>query len=238
MNWAELHCEGFHDRSFLAGWLEARGWTNLWRPEKTPARIKNPMTQKFVGKGNFAFQFQESTFLEIKPAYGKVKAVENACRTLKNSPTETAPPTQVVVVCDLDEEDPDACLQRLRTRLSDSRPPSAQIQTAAIIWHADGDFGPGVPAKQTLERLVCGALSRAYKNRGQTVQEWLVATGGNPMPKSYSWSHMAGWYAKHGCDDFYRLVWREELVRQELQALLDDRWKKELTSLESGSSGR
>ncbi|MCP3964126.1 MAG: hypothetical protein GY719_40365 [bacterium] len=173
-------------------------------------------------------------FLEIIPAGGKEGAVRNACRTLKNSPTNATPPAQVVVVCDLDEEDLAACLQRLQKRLLASRPPSVQIQTATLIWHAAGEFGPGVPLEQTLERLVCGALSRAYRNRGQTVQEWLAAIGGDPLPKSYSWSHMAGWYAKHGCDDFYRLVWREEPVRSELQALLDDHWMEELTALESG----
>ncbi len=117
---------------------------------------------------------------------------------------------------------------------SASRPESVPIQTATVIWHAAGDFGPGVPAKQTLERLVCGALSLAYRDRGQTVQEWLASTSGDTSPKSYSWSHMAGWYAEHGCDDFYRLVWREEPVREELQALLDDRWMEELTAPESG----
>ncbi len=139
----------------------------------------------------------------------------------------------MVVVCDLDDEDLEACLQRLQKRLSASRPSLTPVQTATIIWHAAGDFGPGVPAGQTLERLVCGALSHAYGDRGQTVQEWLAAAGGDPSPKSYSWSHMAGWYAEHGCDDFYRLVWREEPVRKELQALLDDRWMNVLTALES-----
>ncbi len=112
-----------------------------------------------------------------------------------------------------------------------------QIQIDAIIWHATGDFGPGVPVEQTLERLVCVALSRAYGDRGQSVQDWLAATGGDPSPKSYSWSHMAGWYAKHGCEDFYRQVWREEPVRSELQTLLDDRWMKELTDRCPADSG-
>lgn len=173
-------------------------------------------------------------FLEIIPAGGKEDAIRSACRTLKNSLTDAAPPARVVVVCDLDDEELDACLQRLEMRLLASRPSSVRIQTAAIIWHAAGDFGPGVPGEQTLERLVCGALSHAHRDRGHAVQEWLAATSGAPVPKSYSWSHLAGWYAQHGCEDFYRQVWREEPVREELQALLDDRWREELTALESG----
>ncbi len=51
MNWAELHCEGFYDRAFLAGWLEIMGWTDPGRNAAVRSRIRNPITQKSVTKG-------------------------------------------------------------------------------------------------------------------------------------------------------------------------------------------
>jgi hypothetical protein len=236
LNWAELHCEGYHDRAFLAGWLESRGWKDPGLNGGLRSLVRNPLTQKVVAGGRFAFQFEDVIFLEIIPSEGKDNAVRNACRTLKNSLTDAAPPAWVVVACDLDDEDLEACRQRLQTRLSNSRQPSVPIATATLIWHATGDFGLGVPPEQTLERLVCGALSRAHLDRGQIVQDWLAATGNpEPSPKSYSWSHMAGWYARHGCERFFRQVWSEKQVRAHLETLLADCSAQELTALESGS---
>jgi hypothetical protein len=31
---------------------------------------------------------------------------------------------------------------------------------------------------------------------------------------------MSGWYAEHGCDDFYRCLWDDTKVRGELEARL------------------
>jgi hypothetical protein len=38
--------------------------------------------------------------------------------------------------------------------------------------------------------------------------------------KEHAWSHMAGWYASHNCDDFYHAVWRDEKVAPELEVRL------------------
>jgi hypothetical protein len=75
-----------------------------------------------------------------------------------------------------------------------------------------------------------------HGDRGNKVQEWLTATGNpEPSPKNYCWSHMAGWYAKNGCEDFFRQVWREEPVREQLQPLLTECGMNELVAaLESG----
>ena len=39
-------------------------------------------------------------------------------------------------------------------------------------------------------------------------------------PKEHAWSHMAGWYADAGCDEFYQAVWRDGHVVTELEARL------------------
>ncbi len=79
-----------------------------------------------------------------------------------------------------------------------------------------------MPAKQTLERLVCAALCAAYPGRGATIAAWLASCGPAPAesPKDHAWSHMAGWYAEAGCDEFYQAVWRDERVVVELEARL------------------
>jgi len=87
-----------------------------------------------------------------------------------------------------------------------------------LIWACSDDASqPGVPDKQTLERLVCSALAARYPARAKHVQEWLY---GRPVeddlpgliPKSYCWSHMAGWAADFGTEGFLKSgIWRPDL---------------------------
>ncbi|MGV3721253.1 MAG: hypothetical protein ACO1SX_10135 [Actinomycetota bacterium] len=39
--------------------------------------------------------------------------------------------------------------------------------------------------------------------------------------KEHVWSHMAGWYAIHGCDSFYSMLWEDPSVAAELRTRLE-----------------
>ena len=93
-----------------------------------------------------------------------------------------------------------------------------------MCWEAADVTSPGVPSKQTLERLVCSAIVAAYPERGEPVQRWLESRPNPPKanPKEFAWSHMAGWYAKFDRDPFYRALWKDAKVATELQRRLED----------------
>jgi hypothetical protein len=80
----------------------------------------------------------------------------------------------------------------------------------------------GLPAQQSLERLVCAALVAAYPPRGPAVTNWLDSRPAAPVagPKEFAWSHMAGWYAEYGSDAFFRKLWLDAPAVTELQTRL------------------
>ena len=97
-----------------------------------------------------------------------------------------------------------------------------QTKIHVIRWESHDRPQAGVPNQQTLERLVCSAVSAAYPTRANTVQEWLDRRPDAPplTPKEYSWSHMAGWYAQNGCEDFYRCIWDDPAIAEQLELRL------------------
>lgn len=92
-----------------------------------------------------------------------------------------------------------------------------------VRWETNDAPTPGVPNKQTLERLVCASIVAAYPQRGQNVQDWLEARHDPPTlsVKEYSWSLMAGWRAESGCDDFLRSLWDDDAIAAELKTRLE-----------------
>ena len=97
-------------------------------------------------------------------------------------------------------------------------------RVSLVRWDTRDVAAPGLPNQQTLERVVCAAIVAAYPPRGLSVQNWLKDRPDAPPagPKEFSWSHMAGWYAEHGCQDFFQQVWRDSAVRDELPSRLTD----------------
>jgi hypothetical protein len=87
-----------------------------------------------------------------------------------------------------------------------------------VLWRCDDPQSDEIPAKQTLERLVCASLRQAYPDRAVAVRSWLAARPDPPppTPKEHSWSYMAGWYGEHGCDDFFQAIWRDPTTRAAL----------------------
>lgn len=95
-------------------------------------------------------------------------------------------------------------------------------QVLLMEWSTFDPSSPGLPNQQTLERLVCAAIKSAYSERADTVQKWLDSRGQPPPPdpKDHAWSYMAGWYAEHGCQDFFRHLWDDEKIMPELRSRL------------------
>jgi hypothetical protein len=95
-------------------------------------------------------------------------------------------------------------------------------RAGSVVWSEPDAISSELPSKQTLERLVCAAIAAAYPERAVAVKGWLArkAVSGQPEHKAHAWTHMAGWFAKNGCDDFYRAVWRDDKIRPELETRL------------------
>ena len=93
---------------------------------------------------------------------------------------------------------------------------------ALVRWQTNDPPARGLPDQQALERLVCAALAAAYPPRAIALQDWLDARPGSPPPgpKAHAWSYMAGWYAEHGCENFYTNLWRDTIVVRELESRL------------------
>lgn len=100
---------------------------------------------------------------------------------------------------------------------------------SAVLWECDDPTEvPGVPSKQTLERLVTSAIRAAFPSRGSAVDRWLrdQPLGPSTGPKAHGYSYLAKWYSEHGSADFFEGVWRDAAVASELESRLrtGDAW--------------
>jgi hypothetical protein len=93
---------------------------------------------------------------------------------------------------------------------------------ALVRWETHDPPIPGLPDQQCLERLASAAIVAAYPPRAKAVEDWLGARPTPPPidPKEHAWSYMAGWYAGHGCEDFYTNLWRDAAIVAELEKRL------------------
>jgi hypothetical protein len=91
-----------------------------------------------------------------------------------------------------------------------------------IRWEVADASEPALPDQQTLERLACSAVVAAYPARMAAVAAWLNSRPAPPGadPKDHAWSYMAGWYAEHGCENFYGNLWNDPAIVAELERRL------------------
>ena len=234
-------CEGFDDRSFWAGWLQHLDCTDPTNRGKIKARDAN--NRPVQGQGRYLYRTPtEHSSIEIRPYEGRsnlAKTVRDYLKIHRGSPID-----RMILSLDSDAEiglDQSAADQISGIAAShDSQVQDPQreffdlegIKTSAVIWEClDEDPIPGVPQKQTLERLVAASIRAAYPARGPTVEGWLAATphGEDAIThKNYGYSYLAKWYAKHKADDFFRELWRDEAVAAQLRERLEARgaWAK------------
>jgi hypothetical protein len=232
----QILCEGFHDRAFWAGWLQHLGCSNQGYAPDTPRYPQPDPWGTRIGSGHFAYSSPTHQFIRIIPCKGKPNILPALRERLKTRTTR--PLLRIVVNVDPDivagsispptglraadllsvvqtDFDPAAKL----TPAGEIEIDSGATKVSLIRWEVPDPSAPGIPDQQTLERLVCSAVVAAYPDRADVIEQWLKSRPTPPAssPKEYSWSYMAGWYAEHGCEDFYRQVWREPTIARELE---------------------
>ena len=227
-------CEGFDDRSFWAGWLTHLGCVDPTDGGRN-RDVRDVNDEKVVGKGRFLFATPTGSSLVIQPINGR----SNLSRSLRDELKEhrTKPRRRILLNLDSDadsfETSADRGLESIigiardhGVTVEDPRADYFEIDTvavAAVIWECLDGVTPGVPAQQTLERLVCASIQAAYPGRGSGVDDWL---GAEPPPttavgpKHVGYSYLAKWYADFGADDFYRAVWRDPATAEQLKLRL------------------
>lgn len=238
MNESSILCEGYHDRAFWKGWLVHLGCADpgLQPGKTTRSPIRDPWKDP-VTKGQFAFHSVSGRFLRVAPCHGKDGILREA--RLRLGQRGSKPLDRLVINVDPDVQaggtgagttglrlqDVEAMVRSLdpsATRDADGHIVLGGTKVALIRWEASDPVADGLPNQQTLERLICAALIAVYPDRGASVQAWLGSRHRPPSMgvKEYAWSYMAGWYAEHGCEDFYTNLWRDQGVVLELETRL------------------
>ncbi len=234
-------CEGYHDRAFWAGWLAHLGCTDPGAPsggKATRSPIYDPWN-RLVASGHYAYHSATGRFIRVVPCHGRSEIVPASQRRLK----QVALKPLVRLVLNMD---PDVMvtstssstrglrhqdvLQLAKTfdagatlrADGDIEMPGGAARLSLVRWETNDPPTPGVPDQQTLERVVCSALAAAFPARAKAVQHWLNTRPESPAsdPKEHAWSYMAGWYADHGCEDFFIHLWRDAQVVCELESRL------------------
>lgn len=220
-------CEGYHDRSFLVGWLGALGCQDLSEGgRKIP--VVDPAGRPLSG-GQFGFTDAAGRFLRVIPVQSDTRCFSVARDLLKARATR--PMRALVIVVDADKSlaSRQAAFRGLVEQFGSENvsatsavlPDGTQV---ALCVLGSATEQRGVPQQCCLEQVVCDAIVKAYPDRGECVANWLTAVrgqgGASDSAKACSWSYMAGWYAERGCDSFFRAVWEDPQVNRHLVDLL------------------
>jgi hypothetical protein len=218
-------CEGYDDRSFWQGWLEDRlGFT--------PRKLASERGRHGALRDCYTYQTKAGGLIHVIACRGGLEVWAIAREKLRD---RTAKPiSRLVINVDVD----DGTIGDLRASIQsllDSLAPHASGEdwtledgtlVSLVPWHVpvSGSYDlPGVPAKQTLERIVCTAICRAKPEWGEDVKAWL-ASRRDPRGaehKAHGWSYVAGWFADHGPGDYYAAVWRDPAIAAELEGLME-----------------
>lgn len=218
---AVILCEGFDDRAFLAEWLVTLGCREA----------RQDPWKKSVTTGQFGFTSPSGHFVRVHPCNGKAMLAEIAGTYID---LHGARPVSRMVLCfDADcpapaMAAPGSVLQSLAARRTVSAADSGAtridgVDVAAIVWECDDPpHVPGVPAQQSLERLVAASIVAVDPARGASVLGWLQAAPeqAGPEHKAHAYAYLAKWFSTSGCEDFYRAVWRDPAIRTQLEARL------------------
>lgn len=218
-------CEGYDDRSFWAGWLGALGC------EDRKGDPNDVWGRPVRGEGRFVFQAPTGARIILHPVGGRSRLRPFARTYLADRNHRF---DRVVVNLDPDlpatEARPSEGYDLVRgivehyrgSATGEGRFRVGETEVVAVVWECDDPpETPGVPEKQTLERLVAASIVAAYPDRARAVVDWLAAEPlGGDGPKHHGYSYLAKWWAEHGADDFFRELWRDEVVARELEARL------------------
>jgi hypothetical protein len=231
-------CEGFHDRAFWAGWLAHLGCSDEgFRPGTPGYPAADPWGVRVAG-GHFAYRSASGGFVRVRPCGGRGNILPAVRIRLQQRTSKAV--ARLVINIDPDTPAGPATaatglrLEHVLNLATALDPAAAQAADEILVdggatrlclvrWEADDPPADGVPNQQTLERLACCAITAAYPDRAPVVKNWLDARPAAPVagPKEHAWSYMAGWYADHGCEDFYGNLWRDQRIAAELRSRLE-----------------
>lgn len=220
--------EGFDDRAFFKGLVAALESTDC---------TEDTSGKKVTG-GRYGYRTRGGHFFQIVPVHGESNLVPAASRVLYDLDTRPLRRMLVVRDSDLSAAAPAAvravpkALFDVAQKLDEAASfaagrielPTLGATVDCLSLRVEDDPSADLPDKQTLERVVCAAIRAAYPDRAASVRDWLASRGeGAPATghKEHAWSHMAGWYAAYGCAEFYSRLWRDDLIRPELQTRLE-----------------
>jgi hypothetical protein len=242
MSESVILCEGYHDRAFWKGWLEYLGCTDPGIPPggrtgRVP--IIDPWNDEVKGGGQYAYHSKSSAFVRIRPCDGKSRILREARNRLNLRATKALLRLVINIDADLTASGANAAPTGLQltdvVQFARTFYPSASInpdgeidldggatKISLVRWEVLDPPTPGLPDRQTLERLVSAAQAAAYPARAASVQQWLDARPAPPAadPKEHAWSYMVGWHAEHGCEAFYSNQWHDHRVVAELESRL------------------
>lgn len=220
-------CEGYDDRSFWSGWIQFKGCA---------VRKGIPdIYGRMVGGGRFHFHTPRQSSVVIRSYGGRANLTDTFLDELKDHRKDYRI-RRLVLNLDSDAEAGeertgarDAIRQIAVTHGAQVDDPTREsfeidgMTVSTVIWECSDDSAvEGVPRQQTLERLVSASIQAAYPGRGAAVERWLAdEPEGGTGHKNYGLSFLAKWYADHGADDFYRAVWRDQNVAEQLRSRLE-----------------
>jgi hypothetical protein len=199
------------------------------------------------GRGQFAFRTPSKGWLRVLPVDGDTNLLPSAETVLNER--KTKPLSRLVVVRDEDAMTTDAVGATL-SAASDQR---ARLESWAgnhvkaqhvpgtrdfvlggglvetrisfLIWAAPDADAAHLPAKQTLERLVCAAIAEAHGPRCKNVADFIASRSAPPsgekLHKTHAAAHMAGWYSDRGYEGLFGAVWDDAAIRDALLRRLD-----------------
>lgn len=226
-------CEGYHDRAFLNGLLLWRGCEALKdKPYRDGKKVK--------GKGQYAFRTPRGGWLRLVPSHGDSRLLESSETFIREG--KTHPLARLLIVRDDDNlavardggeathDAQRAALESWARSLGARRLDGTEdfelgggvcpTRISFMIWRSPDPDALHLPAKQTLERLVCAAIAEAHGPRCKAVEAWLASRPDPPpdelLHKSHAASHMAGWFSDRGYEGLFGAVWDDDGIRDAL----------------------
>lgn len=220
-------CEGYDDRSFWKGWLLHLGCLDPTQGGKNSA--SDAWGRPVRGRGRYLFRTPAGSSVIVHPFDGRSKARRAVEEYLGGK--QAPEPSRVLLNLDCDGESVEDLsaedqIRGIAQALGAEGESPFKVGSSilySVIWKcADAEPTPGLPTKQTLERLVAAAIRAANLDRGATVQAWLeAAPPGYLLPKSYGHSYYAKWYSDHGEGYFFEQLWRDPAVVVQLEQRLE-----------------
>lgn len=219
-------CEGYHDRAFLSGWLETRGWS----AKRTPSGAAHDPGGRTIGKGSFAFERGES-FVKIQPCEGWTNIKKSFESELKSARQRVGTPGAVDAIIPCFDDDI-AGTDHVATIRAACGAKSGDVANGGSTWNEHGITVQVIllrssdgPWRQSLDGVVARSFAEAHPQRAGSIDAWLRSRPEAPEKpgKEALWAVMAGWFADQGCEGFLRIgIWKDHAIRERLEKQLDE----------------